>query len=176
MNSEEQHGSQWSSGLFDVCALGAGACMYTFLCEACAYADLSVEFKGGDAMTWWVTYFFAFPCACCSFPCHYLCIHPELRRLIAIKHGKNVKCRSARNRWTCCSLEAAVLDDTPCRKTIRVTPCARPRALCDHTREEADGLSSFKTPWSSSGDLPALDFPFFPQLFQCPSLYSSQTL
>ena len=128
MDSEEQHGSQWSSGLFDVCALGAGACMYTFLCEACAYADLSVEFRGGDTMTWWVTCFFAYPGACCSFPCHYLCIHPELRRLIAIKHGKNVKCRSARNRWTCCSLEAAALDDAPCRKTIRVTPCARPRA------------------------------------------------
>ena len=66
-------------------------CMYTFLCEACAYADLNVEFRGGDHVTWWVTCFFAWPGGCLlSFPCHYLCIHPELRRLIAIKHGKNV--------------------------------------------------------------------------------------
>ena len=51
MNSEEQHGSHLDSGLFDVCALGAGTCMYTFLCEACAYADLSLEFKGDEGGT-----------------------------------------------------------------------------------------------------------------------------
>ena len=100
MNPEERRGGQWQSGLFDVCALGGGACMYTFLCEACAYADLAAEYKGGaDMMTWWLTCFFAWPGACLAFPCHYLCIHPELRRLIAIKHAKNVKCHCAASNW-----------------------------------------------------------------------------
>lgn len=118
MNSEERHGlngSQWQSGLFDVFAMGTPFCMYTFLCEACAYADLSVEFKGGDTLAWWVTWFMATFTACASAPCHYLCIHPELRRLIAIKHGKNVKCLSARSCQTCCPREAAAFHDAPCR-------------------------------------------------------------
>jgi hypothetical protein len=76
--------TEWSSGLFDICALGCGTCFYTTYCGPCSYADLRVAFTGEG----WIG---ACLGAMLCIPCHHLCWHPELRRQIAMKHGKNVR-------------------------------------------------------------------------------------
>jgi hypothetical protein len=65
-----------------------------------------------------------------AWPCHYLCIHPELRRLIAIKHGKNVKCRRARDWLTCNSQEAAALGDASCKENDPCHPVCTTTCCC----------------------------------------------
>jgi hypothetical protein len=83
-DQQQNQNSEWASGLLDVCALGMGTCLYATLCEPCAFADLKQEFSGdGWVSACLVAWFFL--------PCHCLCVHPELRKQIAIKHGKNVR-------------------------------------------------------------------------------------
>jgi hypothetical protein len=82
-DQQQNQNSEWASGLLDVCALGMGTCLYATLCEPCAYADLKQDFSGEG---WFSACLVAWICL----PCHCLCVHPELRRQIAIKHGKNV--------------------------------------------------------------------------------------
>ncbi len=74
---------EWASGLFDVCAAGSGFCLYATFCTPCAYGDVKQEFTGEGwcfACLGWLI----------LMPCHLCCFHPDLRRQIAMKHGKNV--------------------------------------------------------------------------------------
>ena len=102
--------TEWSSGLFDICALGCGTCFYTTYCGPCSYADLKVSFTGEG---WLGACLGSMLCI----PCHHCCWHPDLRRQIAIKHGKNV--RLARNLWQrssypCSPMIRAVLSLSDC--------------------------------------------------------------
>jgi hypothetical protein len=110
---QQNQNSQWASGLFDVFANGAPNCIYTIFCQACAFADLKTEFLG-DGSSWLGAMLVAFICK----PIHVCCIHPELRRQIAIKHGKNVgPSLSACVNAPCCqshTLAMQVLANTSC--------------------------------------------------------------
>jgi hypothetical protein len=107
--------TEWSSGLFDICAMGFGTCLYTTYCGPCAYADLKSEFAGEG-------WFGACMGAICCLPCHDCCWHPELRRQIATKHGKNVS--SSRNSCLNFSYPRIFQPDDPCNACLVTCLCS----------------------------------------------------
>jgi hypothetical protein len=122
-DQQQNQNFEWASGVLAVYAW-APACMPPLgLCEPCAFADLKQEFSGDGCVS-------ACLAAWVFLPCHCLCVHLELRKQIAIKHGKNV--------WTplaTASLAPAIdtaakmafsHTDSRCSKEIPATPSLCP--------------------------------------------------